>query len=307
MIFFVSGALGWFQFSPRQISEQSSVGKADVTAIEGRDNEEIRRAMFDKSPASLQAFVFAQQARGLIWPPTDPVRRQSALDLFERTQEIDPNYSGGYAGAAQVLAFMAFMPGPGDKNASLKKASAMALHAQKLDPSDAWVQSALAWVSFVSGDYEQALILTKRASSLDPQDPFIRDFHGAILVLSGKFEAAEKLLAPYVREPKATVRFVYLNLYAMASFHLGKHRKAIQVIQKITDFGGKISPLTIAYMAASYQAIGDQEQARNMVNGLVTAWPNFAVDIFFQRIFKHQKHTDEVMERLKDAGWKRNS
>jgi tetratricopeptide (TPR) repeat protein len=305
-ILFVGGALVWIQFSPGQVNEQSSVGKSDVTAIEGRDNEEIRRAMFDKSPAALQAYVFAQQARGLIWPPTDPVRRQTALDLFERTQEIDPSYSGGYAGAAQVLAFMAFMPGPGDKNAYLKKARAMALHAQGLDPSDAWVQSALAWVHFVSRDYEQALILTERASRLDSQDPFVRDFHAAILVLSGEFDAVQELLAPFVREPEKTTRFVYLNQYAMASFHLRKYQNSIQAIQKITDFGGKISPLTTAYLAASYQAIGDQERAQKFLNRLVKSWPDFAVDLMFQRVFKHQKHADEIMARLKDAGWKSN-
>jgi tetratricopeptide (TPR) repeat protein len=270
----------------------------------GDRNEMKRRAMFDKSPASLQAYDIAQQARDLIWPPLDPARRQTALELFERAIDIDSSHYGGYAGAAQVLAFRAFVPGPGDRQELIAKARAMGERAQELNATSAWVQSALAWLSFVSGDIDRAVELSDRAVSLDPSDGYVLDFHGAILVLNGDFERVVQDLGPHLSPTEKSLRFVHRNIYAMANFHLGNHQKAIDLLNEITDLGGAISPLTTAYLAASHQALGNRQDARKLASDLTTSWPDFRIDHLLRTVFRHPKHPEEVLSQLRATGWK---
>jgi tetratricopeptide (TPR) repeat protein len=132
--------------------------------------ELVRRAMFQKSPASLQAYDFAQQARGLIFPPTNPDRLKLARQHFEDAIALDPEFYGGYAGAAQVMAFLAFLPWVPETEKNLEAARDYSTKARNLAPGNAWVQSSLAWVAFVAGEFEHAKELAALALDLDPLD-----------------------------------------------------------------------------------------------------------------------------------------
>ena len=60
-----------------------------------------RAAIYEKSPSALQAFNLAHQARSMIFPIFDRPRQELVLSVFGRVIELDPDYFGGYAGAAQ--------------------------------------------------------------------------------------------------------------------------------------------------------------------------------------------------------------
>jgi tetratricopeptide (TPR) repeat protein len=262
-----------------------------------------RQTMFDKSPASLQAFNIAQQARELIFPPIDPVRLKSTLEMFQHAITLDGNYTGGYAGAAQVLAFFAYVPGPGNAEEALAKATELARHAQRLNPTDAWVQSALAWVSFVAGDFNRAKELSARAAALDPHDKHVRDFHGMIAIFGGDFERAAAVVKPHLPARGEKARLVHQNIYALAQFHLGNFDETINFINKITVRGGASSPLTTAYLAAAYQANGDEGKARDLVKKMKSAWPRFQIDKLLNRAYQHRQHAETVLGALRQAGW----
>lgn len=289
----------------KSVARKQSTDASDPGAIGLLSNklEMQRQAMFDKSPASLQAFNFAQQARGLIWPPSDPVRLKNALELFERAIQLDAKYIGGYAGASNVYAFMAFLSGSDDADQILAKASEMALIAQELNPTNVWVQSALAWISFVAKDFDRAKELSKRAIILDPADLYVLDFHGAMLLLNGDFEDAIQAVQPFVSMPNISSIYAHQNVYIIANFHLGRYREAIKYIIDLGKLGGNLSPLLVAYFAASQQAVGEDNKARKLVGQLKKSWSDFQPDKILYLIFRFPKHPQAVMELLLAAGW----
>ena len=298
------GLLSWKIFTATlPASEKSGVVTTQAREDKKSEEEAKRQAMFDKSPTSLQAFDFAKRARSLIFPPTDLPRLKSALSLFRRAIELDDKYSGGYAGAAQVLAFMEFFKPLGSDAKFLSEARTLAVAAEDLDSTNAWVQSAVAWVAFVGDNYEKAIKYSKRSILLDIADSQNRDFNGMILVFSGEFEKAIKLVSPYLNDINEHAWDIDRNTYSVANFYLGNYKDTIQALEEITPKGGASSVLTLSYLAAAHQASANHEQAGRSIKRIKETWPAFKPETFFPRLFRHSKYADQIISELRRAGW----
>jgi len=294
-------SVGVFTLSKLGVLNRSDLQPPAIDPLQ-KQKEMERRAMFDKSPASLQAYGFAQKARELIFPALDPVRQQTALDLFQRSIKLDPYYFGGYAGAAQILTFMAFIQPVSPENQNIVRARSMTSRAQELAPTRAWVQSSLAWLAFVEGNFERALKLSNRSVILEPFDTHVRDFHSMITLFSGDFEKAIQIVAPQMQKSKRRALGIQLNIHAVANFHLENFPETIKTVSNITDYGAADSPLTTAYLAASFQKNGDTKSAEELCVKIKKSWPRFNAKALFQRIYRFQKHSDEILVPLEAAG-----
>ena len=73
-------------------------------------------------------------------------------------------------------------------------------------------------------------------------------------------------------------------------------------VNELIDEGGASSPLTTAYLAAAYQAVGNNEKARQLMDKLTNVWPKFHVDLVVQRVFRYPEHAEQVLVQLRDAG-----
>ena len=282
----------------------SAAAPEHTPATSGSDTrlEVERQAMFDKSPGSLEAYDLTQQARALIFPPLDPVRRSSALDLFERAIALDDSYYGSYAGAAQVLAFMAFVAPPSEASDALTRARSMAEKAKAIDPTRPWVQSALAWVAYVGRDYEDALVYSDRAAVLAPDDWLIMDFHSTITMLNGDFDKALEI-AGRIEGERPSTNSVQRNVVAVSSFHLKRYGDTIESIESINATGGTSSPLTAIYLIAALQANGQQEAATKLMKGTRKTWPDFRAHAMLRRMYRRGEDADKVIAQLNAAGW----
>ena len=299
---FVGAVLYWriWETSPIPLSSQQ-VDLAKIVAAENARREIERRAMFDKSPTSLQAYDYAQNARALIFPPTSLIRLQSALKICHQVIELDSSYFGGYAVAAQIYAFRAHLGPPAQAEALMKKAKSLASEARRLNPTSAWVQTALAWVAFVDGEFERALELTRRSMVLDRADHHNRKFNGMILALNGDFAAARQLVEPYANSDQVFAGSIDGNIYAVTSFYLKDYEVAVKYLNKIVDDGGVMSPLTTSYLAAAYYARGEHRKAADITKKLSEAWPDFQPEKFFHRLFRHPEHAQSVVDLLRKA------
>ncbi len=280
--------------APAKVSSTQSSGRAARMELE-------RRAMFDKSPTSLQAYDFAHKARELIFPPTNPARLKTAMELFQQSIKLDPDYFGGHAGAAQILAFHAFL-GPPDKVPQLlQQARDAAKRAQSLNATNAWVHSAMAWVEFVGRDFNRSLELVQRSIKLDPADHHNRNFNGMILIFNGDFAEAREFVAAKVQNGGLPPGSIEPNILAVSSFYLKDYAQTVKTIQQVMDTGGSSSSLTASYLSAAYLELGESERARTVANGLYKAWPDFKPEPFFRRIFRHRQHADKVIDGLRRA------
>lgn len=264
-----------------------------------------RQALREKSVATLQAANFAEQARGFLFPLLEPERQSIANDMFQQVIRLDPDYFGGYAGAAQALTTMSKLlpPGP-ERDAALAQALRQSQIAVVKNPTHAWTQSAVAWVAFGNGEFEHAFELSGRSAHLAPEDGYILDFHGIISLLTGHFKEALLVSDPTRPREFAKRRLANRNIFGVANFHLGNNQEAIASFQRAAELGDPVSALSLMYQSAAYQDLGDFEQASGLVRELAATWPGFRPDLALPRFYQHQKHVDQILDQLRLAGWK---
>lgn len=290
----VGGVLFFKNLKPSSVEQKPVV----VAPLTGDKTEAMRKAMFDKSPASLQAYDFAQQARELMFPPTNKVRLQSALDMFQQAIRMDPTYFGGYAGAAQVLGFQVYFSLVLDTEAALVRAKEMAAKAQELNPVDAWAQVSLGWVAQAAGLFEQAIVYANRAAAIDIQDRHTRDFIGVIYNLNGEFELTRQVIGPILDTNTVMRSGIDLNNMGAASFHVGDYPSSIEFFEKTTELGGVTSALTLSYLAASHRELGNMTKANELFDQLRRSWPTFDYEAFFTMLFRRPEDSGKIIDSL---------
>ncbi len=263
-----------------------------------------RQAIYEHSPISLQAVNLAGQARGLIFPIFNVERLRLTTDMFRQAISLDDQYFGGYAGAAQTLGALVLLSPTGPNRENLQtEAEAMAAKAMDLGPVHSWSQSAAAWVAFTGKDFDRAIRLSSRSMELSPDDGNVLDFHALISLFSGDFEAARDAADPDRPRAASKQRYANQNIFAAANFHLGEYSKTIESLKLAAETGDPVGPPALAFMAASYHAMGNTKMAEQKARELSTAWPDSRPDIVLQRFYRHREHADAIVSRLLAAGW----
>lgn len=278
--------------------DRAEVSAADTAQMTRRE------VLFEQSATSLMARNVAEEARGLMFPATEPRRVQAILVLFEEAIDLDPDYFGGYAGAAQTATMIGGVSPPGPtKDEMLNRARSFADKAVKLAPASSWSQSALAFLKFVQGNYDEANRLSKRAVELDHEDLHALDLDAIIALFSGDFERAAGNMAPEIHLDREGSRFPWRNALGNAQFHLGNHDVAIHYLKEAAALGDPVSEINNAHLIAAYQASGQHTLARSAVEVFRETWPNSRVDMLLRQLFQNEKDADNVISGMRNAGW----
>ena len=249
-----------------------------------------RQAVFDHSPAALQARSFAAEARELIFPPLDASRLKAAIEICQRVLQIDPGYYGGHACAAHAKAFIAFLSNSSaQRDEILAAARAHADQAVKIAPEQSLTQSARAFVLFVEGDYDRALETSRRAVRLDPADRFSGDFHGMMTVFNG--DAPTLLKRP--NDAKAP-----LHPFILSAAHLfsGNYQDAAALVRRAAEIEGSSSALMTAILVAAHEGAGQTADARRHYDKLMAGWPDYDARRSLRRLFRYEKDADLIAD-----------
>ena len=263
-----------------------------------------RQTILGKSPSALQAVNLAQQARAMIFPIFDRPRQLLMTEVFRRVIELDPDYFGGYAGAAQTMGMLAIMTPTGHlKEELLAGCDQMAQDAIRLAPTNSWVQSARAWAYIANGKYDEALLHSHRAAKLDPDDGNILDFHGSVALFTGNFAEAVASAEKARNKGGSNQRFANRNIFAAASFHLGNFEQSLKAFQAAAEYGDPISAPSYAFQAADLNSLGRTEEALRKISELKTAWPKADLNTMLRSIYQHPEHAAQVLDHLIELGW----
>ncbi|UWR03924.1 hypothetical protein K3740_04275 [Ruegeria conchae] len=279
---------------------------AEVGGIAVNDSNAYmqRVAIYEKSPAALQAFNLAEQARTMIFPIFDRQRQLLVLSVFEGVIEIDPEYFGGYAGAAQALASLAAITPPSDaKTEYADAAMKLANQAVSLAPDQAWSQSAKSWAFFANRDYDAALQLSRRASKLDPNDGAVLDFLGAVAMFSGEFEEAIATADRLSLLGSSNQRFANRNISGATYFHLDEYEKTVERFEEAKQLGDPLSAPSLAYVTAALSAMGQDYAAKAKLAELERAWPDAPIGAMLKSIHKDVENAEAVLRELRKQGW----
>lgn len=272
--------------------------------VDGLSRDE-RSAIFDASPMRLQAVNLANTGRDLIFPALEPARLDAALTIFKGAIENDESYFGGHAGAAQVAATIAVLtPDPDLASSMLSYADTRANRAVELAPETGWSQSAKAWVEFAKNNWPEAMEAAQRAQRLAPNDVHVLEFVSLIMLYSGSFEEVIVISEDARSKFDLERGYVFQNAMGSAKFHLKDYEGAVSAFEQATENGGPVGPVSVAYLMASYQMLGNESKAQALSEKLSREWPDSRVDALFQKLFADPKYGKDLGDAMRQANWR---
>lgn len=266
--------------------------------------EAERRARLAKSPSSPQAVILSDQARNLIFPMFERQQLELSLAMFQQAIRKDAGYFGVHAGSAQCFAAMAiFLPEGSKRTELIEEARQSVDRAEELSPTNSWTQSALSWVFFVEGNTEQAKAHANIALNLAPADGNVLDFYAILMLFLGELKASQSASDPERLRTSGMGRFANLSINGAANFHLGNYQEAIVSLNSVAAFGDPFSAPTLAYLAASHQALGNTKQAKRHARELAENWPDFSPEETLGRLYENSDQVADIADQLTAAGW----
>jgi serine/threonine-protein kinase len=173
---------------------------SDVFSIENEIAHAIARALragwqpewILKAP-STEAYILYLKGRQA-WNQMSLKGYQSAIEQFNRAISLYPDFAAPYAGLADVHTWLALW-GMMRPREALPRGKQAALEALRLDPESAQAYSSLGAAKFLfDWDWQQSLVLLKRALELQPGYLDGLQIYGTCLVFLGRFEEARASL-----------------------------------------------------------------------------------------------------------------
>ncbi len=287
----------------------SRTAQSPPSPVSANANQEqaVREALFSTNPTKLQAVNLATEARLLMFPVLDRDRVQAVRGMFERAMALDETYFGGYAGSAQAISILALTTPPGDeKQALLTLAKNRAQRALELAPDEGWSHSALALASFCAREHEAALAQSARARRLAPDDIHVTNFDALFALFGGDFQRAIASANRAQDGNTTNGRFPYRSVLASSSYHLGDYQASVDQFNEAVRLGDPVSAISIGYLAASYQRLGDDERARATILLLDEAWPGYPLAALFRTLFADPDHAEDIISALDEITVLRN-
>jgi len=233
---------------------------ADSMALTATPAFERRLVAFGDLDAEVLALY--HQAAMLRDPPSDPVRSRLAEEAYRRVIELDPEFAGGYAGLAYVLAFRSWWGLSEQPEIDARQALDSARMAVKKDPEFGWAQMSLGIALNVTGDHDGALSAARRARELSASDPYVLAFAAMLQTFAGEAEAAVPLARSAIRLDPLSVRRPFRNMLGVILFHAGRFQEALDALQENNRLGGPDGPHMVYYRAATLARLARTEEAR---------------------------------------------
>ncbi len=260
-----------------------------------------RLQIFDLSPARVEAANLANEGRDLIFPAVDVKRLMLALQVFNAAIEKDGTYFGGYAGAAQVHATLG-IDGSGRAEAASKALKdGSAVRTAIPEPSTGrclGICQRQRGCSSCEAMLKEAVELSHRAFETDPLDPHVLEFDSLISLYTLDYDRIIDLSRQRKEAKEMEKNFVFENALGSAMFHTSDYDGAITQIEAAIDAGAPFGPITVTYLMASYQMIGDQYEASRLARLMAETWPDARVVDLKRRLFTEATPADQLASAL---------
>jgi len=287
----------------------------DVFAIQDDIAERVVRALSNRLKAGslnriaraytpdLEAYDLYIQGRAKRIPPT-PENLSAALDMFVKAIAIDPDFAGGYAGAAYVHDLRYGNPSlrgtsPGEQ---LETAQGLAEKAVALDPTFGPAWASLSEVYARKGRHDDALRAIETAMEAAPNDSLMRATYGRLLGHVGRPEDGTDEVERAMRMSPNSLPMLYFlgaNYCAAGQFDkaiaaLTEHRKRL---------GGRVVPPPPTLLIAAHVQAGSLEEAHAEARALLQVAPGFTTaDASRTHNYESRADMDRFLDALCAAG-----
>jgi adenylate cyclase len=285
---------------------QDEVTETVVGTLAGRLETVGAERAGKKPTASLTAFDYLLQGRDLAYR-YNREDNAKARELLEKAIALDPDYAEAHAFLSRAYRTDWIGGWARDPDACLERATEIAKRAVALDDSDSRAQAQMGWVLLYRRNYELARQHIDKALALNPHYPDIAMVLGLCELWSGNPETG-------LAKVKEAMRLDPFGRYGiplgMAHYSLRNYEDAVAALNIVR---AKL-PMVIAWRAASYARLGQDEQARSTAEAFVevasagmadcgASLPESWLDFLAQRApYKRQEDLDHYLDGLREAG-----
>jgi TolB-like protein len=290
----------WAERYDRELEDifavQDEVTEAIVAAIAPEIGDVERERAQRKPPDNLDAWGIYQRGLAANYRSTE-VGVRSAIELFDRVNEIDPTFAPAFAMAAgarwrYVMHFEA-----DDRDGYLNQAREKAYKAITLDPRDPIGLWNAGRVHSMLGQHDIAISKVEEAIALNPNDAMSRYFLGAVLCSAGRAKEAVPHIDHAMRlSPRDIFLTGMLTHRAFILFDLEQYDDAYEWARR-ASLSPNPRPMTFALLAAVLSMLGRKEEAQAALNDLLANAPGISCAKYRENTFGGP----EVMERFADA------
>ena len=290
----------WAERYDRELEDifavQDEVTEAIVAAIAPEIGDVERERAQRKAPGNLDAWDLYQ--RGLVpYHASTEEGLKSAIEQFDRVNEIDPTFAPAFAMAANARARYALHFMPDNRSELLNQAREKAYKAVTLDPRDSTCLWTDGRVHSMLGRHDVAISKIEEAIALNPNDAMSRYFLGWALCFGGRSKDAIPHIDHAMRLSPRDIFLTGMMTYrAVALFDLEHYEEAFEWVRRAS-----LSPnprsMTFALLTAVLTKLGRQQEARAALDDLLAHAPGVSCVKYRENPFGGP----EVMERFVDA------
>ena len=274
---------------------QDAVVRTIVSTLVGRVQvSHAERAR--RNPANLAAYEYVLKGNALPWDT--PEGAAAAKAFFEKAIELDPGYGVAHALLA-AIAYGQWRDDPGDSDALLEEAYALAQRAVELDANDSTCFSILAQICLLRRSFDMALQHMQRAIEINPNNQWNNADLGTVLVYLGQSDEAlswfrrAKEIDAYFDQPW------YWRSIALALFNLHRYDEALAMLEHLTVHHYSNDALA----ACCHARLGDGAQAKASATACLALRPGFSTRHFMSKQpFKDPADAAHLAESLLMAG-----
>jgi adenylate cyclase len=283
-------------------SVQSEVAKqvAKALAVTLKANENER--FFQQYTTNIEAYdAFLQARRTVDKPSKGNILRGE--QLFKRVIELDPNFTGGYAGLSFNYSVQIRFQYSSSPTEQLARAFELANKAIEIDRGYVWGHIALGGAHLAKGDARAAVDAVRYALTLEPNGYEANLFMGFYLQFAGEADLAVKhLLVAKRLSPIVTVRSI--AFMRLAQFMNRNYAEVLRLsAERDQRFPGKLSLNGSIVQIASYILLDKPEEAAAVVKLILATYPNFNLSQWrFGELWQSEENQTRLYRAAKQAG-----
>ncbi len=295
----------WAEHYDRELEDifavQDEVTEAIVAAIAPEIGEVERERAQRKARGNLDAWDLYQRGLAAFYSSTEEGLR-SAIEQFDRVNEIDPTFAPAFAMATGARRRYVRLFEPDDRSEYLNQAREKAYTAITLDPRDPISLWNDGLVHSMLGHHDVAISKVEDAIALNPNDAMSYHFLGWALLRAGRAKEA----IPHIdRAMRLSPRDIFitgmLTDRAFALFDLERYEEAFEWVRR-----ARLSPnprsLTFALLTAVLTKLGLQEEVRAALDDLFAHAPGMSCAKFGENPFGGPEAMERFVDALHEAG-----
>ena len=295
----------WAEHYDRELEDifavQDEVTEAIVAAIAPEIGDVERERAQRKTPGNLDAWGLYQRGLAAYYVSTEE-GLTSAIEQFDRVNEVDPSFAPAFAMAAGARWRYVLHFEPDDRAEYLSQAREKAYAAIELDRRDPTGLWNAGHVHSMLAQHDVAIAKVEEAIGLNPNDAMSRYSLGSVLCSAGRAKEAIPHIDHAMRlSPRDIFITGMLTHRAFVLFVLERYEEALGWAQR-----ARLSPnprsMTYALLTAVLAKLGRQEEARAALNDLLAHAPGISCAKYRVNPFGGPEVMARFADALRDAG-----